>query len=170
MKVTLNKPLFDRLWSNLIQIENIKIDNLEDKNDRKEMKIYGKENRIEYEILIWFKHNYFTGENGKVKNMRSKKGLSCTLRYLEDENFNMNINVKSYIPKIIDIKGKNKDKIYIINESRSNKLLGVKAKLKISNKDLLKIHPGMQFPGNESQDRIHYSHNTFYSGGGCSPR
>ena len=167
MKVIVKNPTFNNHWVNNIEITRVKIDTLKNRNNRKEIKLYGKNNRFEYEVLMWFREDYFIN-GGMIKRVKAKRGLGYRLVYSDDGYFDIYLSVKTSIPELKEIHDKNE--YYVINQRKSNKVLGVTVKMKISNKDLRNIHPYLEIPRPEKMHKDIYKHKKFYYGGSCSPR
>ena len=50
MKLIVKGPLLDKHMKNKISIYEVQIDRLKNRNGRQEIKLYGKNNKLEYEI------------------------------------------------------------------------------------------------------------------------
>ena len=52
--------MLDKQIKNKISIYGVQINRLKNRNGRQEIRLYGKNNKLEYEIFMWFSESYFT--------------------------------------------------------------------------------------------------------------
>lgn len=164
MKIKVERPNFIKnKWISEINITGVKLDRLKDRNDRKEIKLYGISNKFEYDILLWFSEDYLIKSNSK----KARGGTDFKVIY-NDDSFDISFVFKRQIPELKEIN--NKKEYYTIIHNKINKNSGAMVQLKILNRDLRSIHPSLQIPKPEYCHKDVYTHRKFYSGGSCSPK
>ena len=159
--------MLDKQIKNKISIYGVQINRLKNRNGRQEIRLYGKNNKLEYEIFMWFSESYFTNVDIARKS-KSKKGIRYKLELTKGGYFNLYIHIKDNLPELKKVLSLNK--YYEVDYKKINKFLGIEVKFKILNKYLKNVHPSLKMPWFYNEKKTQYSYNTFYSGGGCSPK